>query len=65
MTRYIVHRAIQNFFLLWLGTVIAFIIYQSAPGGPLQFLEDDPKATSADANRLAELYGINRPKLVQ
>lgn len=65
MTRYIVHRAIQNLFLLWLGTLIAFIIYQAAPGGPLQFLEDDPKATSADANRLAELYGINRPHVVQ
>ena len=65
MTRYIIHRAIQNFFLLWLGTIIAFSIYQAAPGGPLQFLEDDPKATGEDAARLNQLYGLDRPVMAQ
>jgi len=61
MTRYIVRRGIQSFFLLWLATLIAFSIYQLAPGGPLQFLDDDPTATGEDVNRLARLYGIDRP----
>jgi len=65
MTRYIVRRGIQSIFLVWLATLIGFSIYQAAPGGPLQFLEDDPKATSADSRRLAQLYGIDRPILVQ
>ena len=65
MTRYIIRRGIQSIFLVWLATLIGFSIYQAAPGGPLQFLEDDPKATSADSRRLAQLYGIDRPVLVQ
>ncbi len=65
MTRYIVHRAIQNFFLLWLGTLIAFTIYQMAPGGPIQFLDDDPTATAADINRLTRSYGLDRSISVQ
>jgi peptide/nickel transport system permease protein len=65
MTRYIVHRTIQNFFLLLLGTVIAFTIYQAAPGGPLQFLDDDPTSTSADTNRLVRAYGLDRSVPVQ
>jgi peptide/nickel transport system permease protein len=65
MTRYIVRRGIQSIFLVWLATLIGFSIYQAAPGGPLQFLEDDPKATSADTRRLARLYGIDRPIMVQ
>jgi peptide/nickel transport system permease protein len=65
MTRYIIRRGIQSIFLVWLATLIGFSIYQAAPGGPLQFLEDDPKATSADSRRLARLYGIDRPILVQ
>jgi peptide/nickel transport system permease protein len=65
MTRYIVHRSIQNFFLIWLGTLIAFTIYQMAPGGPLQFLDDDPTSTTADTNRLTRSYGLDRSVTVQ
>jgi peptide/nickel transport system permease protein len=61
MTRYIIRRGIQSFFLIWLTTLIAFTIYQLAPGGPLQFLDEDPKSTSQDANRLVRLYGLDRP----
>ncbi len=65
MTRYIINRAIQNFFLLWMGSMIAFAVYQLAPGGPIQFLDDDPTATAADFNRLTHLYGIDRPFATQ
>jgi peptide/nickel transport system permease protein len=65
MTRYIVRRAIQSFFLLWLTTLIAFAVYQAAPGGPIQFLDDDPKSTAADSNRLLRLYGLDRSIPVQ
>jgi peptide/nickel transport system permease protein len=60
MTRYIVRRGIQSFFLMLLATLIGFTIYQLAPGGPIQFLDDDPTATSADFNRLSRLYGLDR-----
>jgi len=65
MTRYIIRRGIQSFFLLWLTTLIAFTIYQAAPGGPIQFLDDDPTSTGADANRLVRLYGLDRSIPVQ
>ena len=65
MTQYIINRAIQNIVLLWLGTVIAFTIYQAAPGGPIQFLDDDPRSTSADTNRLSRIYGLDRSIPVQ
>ncbi len=65
MTRYIIRRGIQSFFLIWLATLIAFTIYQAAPGGPIQFLEDDPKATAEDSQRLNRLYGLDRPIPVQ
>jgi len=52
MTRYIIRRSIQSFILMLVSSLIAFTVYQAAPGGPIQFLDDDPKATAADANRL-------------
>jgi peptide/nickel transport system permease protein len=65
LSRYLVRRGLQSLFLIWLSTVIAFTIYQLAPGGPLQFLNDNPKHTSADLIRLNRLYGLDRPMLVQ
>lgn len=65
MWRYIVRRSIQSFFLLWLATLISFTIYQMAPGGPVQFLDDDPRATGEDADRLTRSYGLDRAIPVQ
>ncbi len=65
MTRYIVRRAIQSFFLVLLATLIGFTVYQLAPGGPIQFLDDDPTSTSEDFDRLTGLYGLNRSIPVQ
>jgi peptide/nickel transport system permease protein len=65
LSRYLVRRGLQSLFLIWLSTVIAFTIYQLAPGGPLQFLNDSPRHTAADLTRLNRLYGLDRPMLVQ
>ncbi|MEM7344528.1 MAG: ABC transporter permease [Chloroflexota bacterium] len=65
LTRYIIRRGIQSIFLIWLATLIAFSIYQAAPGGPLQFLDDDPQRNQDDINNLERLYGIDRAIWVQ
>lgn len=65
LTRYIVRRSLQSFALMWITSLIAFSIYQVAPGGPLQFMDDNPQRTEADALRLARLYGIDRAIPVQ
>ncbi len=61
MTRYIIRRALQSFALMFVTTLIAFTIQQLAPGGPLQFMDEDPTASKTDADALARLYGIDRP----
>lgn len=65
MTRYIIRRTIQSFFLIWISTLIAFSVYQLAPGGPLQFLNEDPKQDASDRIRLERSYGIDRSIPVQ
>lgn len=65
MTRYIIRRGLQSLALMWIATLIAFSIYQLAPGGPLQFMDDDPRRTQADVERLTRLYGLDRSIPVQ
>jgi peptide/nickel transport system permease protein len=65
MTRYIVRRTIQSIFLVWISTLIAFSVYQLAPGGPLQFMSNNPKQTAEDINRLKRSFGIDRAIPVQ
>ena len=65
MTRYIIRRTLQSFVLLWVSTLIAFSIYQLAPGGPLQFLDEDPSRNAQNINRLERLYGIDRALPIQ
>jgi peptide/nickel transport system permease protein len=65
MTRYIIRRSLQSLALLWVSTLIAFSIYQLAPGGPLQFLDEDPRRNEADIARLERLYGIDRNLPIQ
>ena len=65
MTRYIIRRGLQSLLLMWVATIIGFTVYQLAPGGPLQFLDSDPKKTQADVERLQRLYGLDRSVPVQ
>ncbi len=65
LTRYIIRRTIQSILLVWVSTLIGFSIYQLAPGGPLQFLNEDPRQSSADIARLERTYGIDRSIPVQ
>lgn len=50
---------------MFVSTLIGFSIYQLAPGGPLQFLNQDPRQTGEDYARLTRLYGIDRSIPVQ
>ena len=65
MGRYILRRGLQSIVLMWLATLISFTIYQLAPGGPLQFLDQDPRRSAVDVVRLKHLYGLGRPIAVQ
>ncbi|MBX3013245.1 MAG: ABC transporter permease [Caldilineaceae bacterium] len=65
MIRYIIRRSLQSIVLLWISTLIGFTVYQLAPGGPLQFLDNDPKRSQADIDRLTRAYGLDRSVLTQ
>lgn len=65
MTRYIIRRTLQSIALLWVSTLIAFAVYQLAPGGPLQFLDEDPSRSAQNKGRLERLYGIDRSLPIQ
>jgi peptide/nickel transport system permease protein len=65
LTRYIIRRSLQSFALMWITSLIAFSIYQLAPGGPLQFMDDDPGRTRDDIARMERLYGVDRSIPIQ
>jgi peptide/nickel transport system permease protein len=65
MTRYIIRRALQSLALMWMATLIAFTVYQAAPGGPLQFMDEDPQRAQTDVQRMLRLYGLDRSIPVQ
>jgi peptide/nickel transport system permease protein len=65
MARYIIRRGLQSLVLMWLATLIGFSIYQLAPGGPLQFMSEDPRRSQVDIERLKRLYGLDRSIPVQ
>ena len=65
MGPYIVRRGLQSVVLVWIATLISFSIYQLAPGGPLQFLDQDPRRSAVDIARLKHLYGLDRSIPVQ
>lgn len=65
MARYLIRRSLQSLALIWVSTLIGFAIYQLAPGGPLKFLEKDPRSSPEVVRRLTRQYGLDRPILMQ
>ncbi|HVL24103.1 MAG TPA: ABC transporter permease [Thermomicrobiales bacterium] len=64
MTRFIIRRLIQSFFLILGITLITFVITRLAPGGPETMLED-PNIRPEYIDQIREEYGLNDPVLVQ
>jgi len=63
-TRYIAKRALQAFFLLILGVLLAFFIFRLLPGDPTASMLDprlDPEAKKAIIRR----FGLDKPLHVQ
>ncbi len=60
MTSYLVRRAIQSFFLLWLVSALFFTFQRLTPGGPQAYLVD-PRLSEGDKERLAEDWGLHEP----
>src|SRR5204863_5530563 len=60
----LIRRLAASLTLLWLVISVTFVLIRLAPGDPASFLVS-PSATPADAARLRESLGLDRPLPVQ
>lgn len=61
MGRYVTRRLIQLIPIMWIISVIIFILLQLTPGDPASALEDNPNITAEDRARYEESLGLNDP----
>jgi len=54
-------RLLQLIPVLWLISIIVFVLLQLTPGDPAAVLEDNPNITAADRARFEERLGLNDP----
>lgn len=62
MTRYLARRLLQLIPVVWLITIITFVLLSSIPSDPLDMLVmGNPDIRPEDVERMKELYGLNDP----
>lgn len=61
MSRYLIQRTIQLIPVLFLISIIVFVLLQLTPGDPASVLEDNPNITAEDRARFEEELGLNDP----
>jgi len=65
MTTYFVRRILQTIPILFIISVLLFLMVRSAPGGPLTAARRNPNITEEQIQKLEEQLGLNRPLPVQ
>ena len=65
MLRFLTYRLAHSLLLLFLVSVIGFMILHLAPGGPLSQFALSPGMSQAELEKIAERMGLNRPLPVQ
>jgi len=61
MGRYVARRLIQLIPVVWVISVIIFVLLQLTPGDPASALEDNPNITAEDRARYEQSLGLNDP----
>ena len=65
MTRYIIRRLLQAIPLLFVISVLVFVMIQLAPNNPLAALQNNPNISQEDLLRLEQEYGLHDPMPVK
>lgn len=65
MGRYLIGRLVQSIVVLFLVSLIGFMILNLAPGGPLSQFALTPGMSQDDIQRLAAQMGLDRPLIIQ
>ena len=62
---YIVRRIVTAFVVFLLILTLNFVIFHTIPGDPVRTLFQDPRLTVEDREKLAHLFGLDRPLIDQ
>jgi len=65
MTTYAIRRILQTIPILFIISILLFLMVRSAPGGPLTAARRNPNITEEQIQKLEEKLGLNRPLPVQ
>lgn len=65
MQTYIIRRTLQAIPLLFILSVLLFLLVRAAPGGPLAQAERNPNITAQEIEQLRERLGLNQPLYIQ
>ncbi len=65
MTTYAIRRILQTIPILFIISILLFLMVRSAPGGPLTAARRNPNITEEQIQKLEEQLGLNRPLPVQ
>ncbi|MGD0555386.1 MAG: ABC transporter permease [Streptosporangiaceae bacterium] len=65
MTGYLVRRILQSILVVWLVTVITFLLLKALPGGPVRAILGTRASDLALVNALTKQLGFDRPIWVQ
>ena len=64
MTRFILDRLLQSLVVIAVMSIVIYWLIGLMPGDPIDLMiSSDPRLSSADAQRLRALYGLDRPIL--
>ena len=62
MSRFLLQRLIESLLVLWLMSFLVYLLIGLMPGDPIDLMiSADPNLSSADAQRLREIYGLDQP----
>src|SRR5215216_4896773 len=65
MLRYVVQRLLQGLIVIFLVTLITFIILQLAPGSPVDIMIGEAQVSQEQIDAITHKWGLDRPWYVQ
>lgn len=65
MIAYVIKRFFQTIIMVWLVVTVTFFLFRVLPGDPIRIMFRDPRITAEQQERLAEVFGLDKPLYMQ
>lgn len=66
MSRFLLQRLLESLLVIWLMSFLVYLLIGLMPGDPIDIMiSADPNLGAEDAQRLREVYGLDRPLLAR